>query len=515
ASPLFAGLLTLLMGSEKGSLGLLNPSLYKLAGNSFTYQKAFTPITFGYTIPWVSSLGYNLATGWGAPNIGEIAGLYGSLGSSSALSVSVEVSNSGNTNFTDFAPGQSMDVVATVSAPGGSAVTTGDFNASLQTLGGTTSAVPLTYDADAGGWTGTITVGNEAGVADVNVVGNSAGESGEGFAATFVGYLANFAQPLGPYPWTYLPGLVTAASITDLFGTNAPFISAQVVFENYSILSNKYTPEASAALPFSTSGDGYFEATLNESLSSGPTAIVAQGPVAGYLPFVSGISLLGSDVYPEVVAEPGSVAPGQSLTIVATVTAPENIYLIQSLSTGSTLGATIAGGANVTASLVNPSGTSVETVSLLYQTCAQALRVCGGGLSLMNGYMTIPENASAGLYTVVLNAAYNDETTGFNYTGSYFGEVYVSPGVSIPKISIGPSTLFEGENASITASITSPDGNAVTSGIYTALVYPEAASGNYSSIMHSAYAAYDLVPLTFDAKTGLWTGSVTMPSPYN
>ena len=515
ASPLFAGLLTLLMGSENGSLGLLNPSVYKLAGNPATYQKAFTPITFGYTIPWVSSVGYNLATGWGAPNIGEIAGLYGSLGSPSALSVNVEVSNSGNTNFTDYVPGQSMDIVATVSTPGGSPVSTGAFNASLQTLGGATRAVPLAYDASAGGWTGTITVGNESGVADVNVAGSSAGGSGEGFATTFVGYLANFVEPLAPYPWTYLPGLVTAASITDLNGTNAPFASAQVVFENYSILSNKYTPEASAALPFSTSGGGYFEATINETLSSGPTTIVAQGPVAGYLPFVSGIGLLGSDVYPEVVAEPGSVAPGQSLTIVATVTAPENIYLTQSLSTGSTLGATMAEGANVTATLVDPSGTSVKTVQLPYQTCAQALRVCGAGLSLINGYLTIPENASAGLYTVVLNAAYNDETTGFNYTGSYFGQVYVSPGISVPKISIGPSTLFEGENASISASITSSDGKAVTDGIYTALVYPETAQGDYSSIMHSAYAAFDLVPLTFDAKTGTWTGSVTMPSPYN
>ncbi len=33
--------------------------------------------------------------------------------------------------------------------------------------------------------------------------------------------------------------------------------------------------------------------------------------------------------------------------------------------------------------------------------------------------------------------------------------------------------------------------------------------------MHSAYAAFALVPLTFDAKTGMWTGSATMPSPYD
>ena len=514
SSPLFAGLLTLLMGAEKGSLGLLNPALYQLAGNSGTYQKAFTPITFGYTIPWVSTFGYNLATGWGAPNIGEMAGLYGSVASSSALSVNVGVASPGNTNFTDYTPGQTIDVVAIVSTPGGSPVVTGAFNASLQTLDGSTPPVPLTYNSTAGGWTGAIFLGSEAGIADLNVAGSAAGQSGEGFATTFVGYLANFVEPLAPYPWTYLTGLVTAISITDLFGNNAPFNSALVVFENYSILSNQYTPAASAVLPYSSS-DGYYQANLNESLASGPTALVTQGPVAGYLPFVSGIGLLGSDVYPEVVAEPGSVAPGQSLTIVATVTAPENIYLTQSLSSGSTLGATMAEGANVTATLVSPSGVSVETVSLTEQTCAQALRVCGAGLTLINGYLTIPADASPGLYTVTLSAAYNDETTGFDYAGSYFGQVYVSPGLSVPKISVGPSTLFEGENASIAASITSPDGAVVTNGIYTALVYPEAAQNDYSSLMHSTYSAFALLPLTFDAKTSMWTANVTMPSPYN
>jgi len=513
SSPLFAGLLTLLMGVEKGSLGLLNPTLYQLAGNSKTYQKAFTPITFGYTIPWVSKFGYNLATGWGAPNIGEMAALYGSAGSpSSTLSVDIGFLNIPRSNFTDFAPGQTIDLVANVSTPSGSAVTTGAFTASLETLGGSTRPVSLTYSTGQNGWTGVITVGNQSGVAYINVVGSAGGQSGEGFATTFVGYLANFVQPLAPYPWTYLPGLETAISITDLFGKTAPFNSTTIAFENYSIISNTYTKVASAVLAYSPA-DGYYQASLNGSLSDGPTTLVTLGPVVGYLPFVSGISLLGSFIYPQVVAEPGSVAPGQSLTIVATVTAPENIYLTQSLSSGTTLGATIAEGASVTATLVSSSGESVANVSLPELNCVQALKACGAGLTLINGYLTIPANASAGLYTVMLNAGYNDETTGFSYGGSYFGQVYVAASFSVPKISVGPSTLFEGENASIAASITAPNGKEVTNGIYTALFYPETAQNDYSSLMHSTYAAFALVPLTFDAKVGMWVANVTMPSP--
>ncbi len=514
SSPLFAGLVALLMGSQKQSLGLLNPAIYQLAGNPSTYQKAFTPVTFGFTIPWVSKLGYNLATGWGVPNVGEIASLYPSVGSpSSTLSVNVNLAPvKAGSNATDYTPGQTIDVVASITTPGGLAVTTGSFTASLQTLAGSTAPVALTFNATQGAWDGAIPVVSQAGIAYVNVAGGSAHQSGQGFATTFVGYLANFVQPLAPYPWTFLPGLETAVSITDLSGNKAPFNSTRVTFEDYSILSNTYASAASALL-FYSSADGYYQAPLNVSLPAGPTALLTQGPVVGYLPFVNGISLLGSYIYPQVVASPGSVAPGQSLTIVATATAPENIYQTQSLATGTSLGASIAEGANVTASLVSATGQSVASVSLVEQPCAQALRACGASLTLINGYLTVPANASAGLYTIVLKAAYNDETTGFLYTGSYFGQVYVAPGLSLPKISVGPTTLFEGENATITANITAPNGKEVTNGLYTALVYPETAQNDYSSIMHSTYAASALVPLTFDAKIGLWTATVTMPSP--
>ncbi|HYR03948.1 MAG TPA: Ig-like domain-containing protein, partial [Nitrososphaerales archaeon] len=516
ASPLFAGLLTLVMGAKGGALGLVNPAIYQLAGNVKTYQTAFTPVTFGYTIPWVSKFGYNLATGWGAPNIGEIASLYGSVAApSSALKVDVGIINPGKTNFTDFTRGQKINVVASVSTPSNSPVTTGAFSANLETLGGTSPSVPLTYSPAQNGWTGTIQVGNQSGVAYVNVAGNNGpSQSGQGFAPTFVGYLANFIQPLAPYPWTFVSGLETAISITDLFGKNPAFLSTSVAFNSYSILTNTYKPVGSTLLNYS-SVSGYYTGLVQAKLPDGPTTFVTQGGVVGYLPFVSGISLLGTDIYPEVVAEPGSIAPGQSLTIIATLTAPENIYLTMSLATGTTLGATIAEGANVTATLVSPAGQSVQTVNLPQRTCAQALRVCGASLKLINGYLPIPSSALPGLYTVILNAGYNDETTSRNYTGTYFGQVYVSGGPSVPKISISPSTIFEGQNASIIASITYPNGNEVTKGLYSALVYPKTDQGSYSSLMHSTYAAFSLIQLTFNAKLNSWVGNATMPSPYN
>jgi len=515
SSPLFAGLLTLLMGSQKGSLGLINPAIYQLAENAKTYNAAFDPITFGYTIPWTTKAGYNLVTGWGAPNIGEIASLYGSLSKSApGLVVNVDLVNPGKTNVTDFTPGQSINVAATVATSTGLGVTTGTFTASLQTLGGTSPPVALAYSAAQRAWTGAITVGNQSGVAYVDVSGTSAGASGQAFASTFVGYLANFVQPLSPYPWTYLTGLTTAIAITDLSGKPSPFPTTPISFQSYSILKNTYAQDGTAVLNYS-SASGYYIGMVTANLTDGPTTLVTKGPVVGYLPFMSGIGLEGTDIYPQVVAEPGSVGPGQSLAIVATVTAPENIYLVTSQSTGTTLGATIAEGANVTATLVSPSGAEVASAPLLERTCAEALRVCGASLTLINGYLTVPANATSGLYTILLTAGYNDETTGFQYGGSYFGQVYVAAGTSVPKITVSPSTLFEGENLTFTASITYPSGKEVTKGLYTALVYPTNGEFSYSLLMHETYAASGLTQLHFDPSLDLWVGNTTLPSPSN
>ena len=43
SSPLFAGLLTLVMGAQSGTLGLVNPAIYQLAENSKTYPRLSRP----------------------------------------------------------------------------------------------------------------------------------------------------------------------------------------------------------------------------------------------------------------------------------------------------------------------------------------------------------------------------------------------------------------------------------------------------------------------------------------
>jgi subtilase family serine protease len=514
SAPLLAGLLTLVMQYDKGSLGLVNPSLYQLGSSPTTYSKAYTPITFGYNIPWVAKSGYNLVTGWGAPNMGGLVGLYGSTSSATSLSIAVNIPPSkGYGNVSEFFSGQNINLLATVTQKG-APVTSGSFQASLQTLTGTTSPVTLLYSASAGGWTGSLPVGNEAGMAYVNVAGSSGTTSGSGFAQTFLGYLANFAQPLSPYPWsTISPGLDTVVEISDLAGNFPPFDNASVLVDSYSIGSNTYTQVGKLSL--ARASEGEFAGTLVGDYPPGPMALVMSGQVYGYLAMINGIDLQGSDIYPQVVTEPGVVAPGQSLTIVANMIAPENIYNDISLATGDTMGNTIPGGANVTASLVSPTGATLATVPLLEHNCTEALRVCANSALLTFGYMTVPTTAPAGLYTVTLNAAYNDETSGNIYTGSFYGQIYVSAGYSVPKISVSPSTLFEGQQSQVQASITYPNGKEVTQGMYTAVIYPTTSESQYTEVMHSQYAAFQLIRLGFDPALNLWTANVLLPSPYN
>jgi subtilase family serine protease len=533
STPLLAGLITLLDSSINGSVGLINPFLYSLANNPATYTKAFTPITFGYNIPWVASKGYNLVTGWGSPNIGEMASLYKDAQRGSSLNVTVALSPGVDSSGLEFTPGSLLKVTATIKN-GASAVTTGSFSATLATLTGNTQ-IPIAYNSTAGAWTGSYTMGSQSGFANVNVQGTSNGVSGAGFAPLFAGYLGTFYQPVPTYPWSTIGGLPVVVQSTDLDGNVAPAGPLSMEIDSYSITSNTYSTAMTVSLPSVLFGTEN-QIIINQSIPDGPASMVLKGSTYGYLPFISGIYLQTTYIYPAVVAEPGSVAPGQELTLIATPVAPINLYNIFSLETGNTVGSDVAVGSNVTAQLVNPSGTVVSTVNLAYQSCKEAVRVCGGGASILNGYLSVPSDSAPGLYTVLLRAQYGSDTLGETLNGSFYSQIWVSSGPIIPAVSIepgfisasaalppgvAPSTggqlsladLYEGEQAHVVARIAYPNGTAVKYGEYTALVYPETLQNEYTTLMHTEYANSELVQLTYDPAMQSWLGNVTLPGP--
>lgn len=512
SSPLLAGLLSLVAQRVGGRLGLVNPFLYSIGKNPATYAKAFTPITFGYTIPWRAQQGYDLLTGWGSPNIGEISSLYISRAQSDSLLVNVSLSKGLDSTGLEFAPGSKISVAANVSA-GGSPVNTGSFSASVSTLDGTSASVPLSFDSGSGKWLGAVTVPQTAGIAYVNVKGSSGSSSGEGFAEFFSGYWGFFYQPYPTNPWDFSFQMTAILFVTNLDGKPSGLSTVSMTDYSYNLLSNVYKKAATMA---ATSVNGTeFSSILSASIPSGPATLVLTDGVYGYLPYTSGIYLQNSFIYPELVVEPGSVAPGQSLYLIAKPIAPANVYATSSQETGSFIGADVMAGANVTAKLLDPLGSVVSTARLAYGKCGQPLSACTTGGPSITGYLGVPSNAASGLYTVLLTANYSSLTLGKTLNGSFIGQVWVAQKSVVPSIAVSPSTLFEGQKATIAANITYPDGSVVTHGMYTAVVYPAELQSSLSTITHAEYSHGGLVTLSYDASLRLWTATVTLPSPYD
>jgi len=499
-----SGLLTLIAQSSGGPLGLLNPFLYSLGNNPNIYLKAYNPITFGYNIPWTASYGYNLVTGWGAPNIGEINSLYNAQLTQPSLSVYVNYVNASGQSQLEFTPNQAINVSAYI-YNGNSVVATGNFSTKLITLGGTSMITPLTFDNSSGSWNASLVIGQQSGVAYIDVNGSSAGLSGEGVAQIFAGYLATFLTPSPTNPWTTANGLQVTVASTDLNGNPAPLSNLTMQVNSYSILNNSYNPVDTVTLvPVNLASFGNVTvANLTLAYPAGPVALMLQGDTYGFLPFTNGIYLQTSIIEPEVAAEPASIAPGQSLTIITSPISPINIANITSLDSGGTVGSDVAAGSSVTAYLVNPARNVVASSALISQS------------STISGSLQVPVNSPSGLYTVLLQASYGSLTLGYTLGGLFYSNIWVSNATITPFITLSPSSLFMGQTAQITADIQYPNSQEVTQGEYTAIIYPQELQNTFMSIMHTEYQNFQLIPLSFNSTLNKWTGNILLPSPYN
>jgi subtilase family serine protease len=502
---ILSGLLTLIAQSSGGPLGLLNPFLYSIGNDANSYNKAYTPITFGYNIPWTTSFGYNLVTGWGAPNIGTLSRLYNAQLTQTSLEIYVDYSNSSDQSQLELTPNQVINVTAYIYR-GNNVVTSGNFSSKLITLTGTSLVTPLTFNNSVGTWQAAFVMGQQSGIAYIDVSGTSVGLSGEGFAPMFAGYLATFFSPTPTNPWiTANGGLQVIAQASDLDGNPAPSSNITMQVASYSILNNSYNTFDSVNLvPTNlTNYENVAVANLASPYIAGPIALILRGSTYGFLPFINGIYLQTSIITPEVAVEPAVIGPGQSLTIVTSPVAPFNIQNIFSLDSGNTVGSDVATGSSVTAYLVNASGSTLSSSALIYQS------------SRISGSLQVPLSTPPGLYTIILRASYGSLTLGYTLGGSFYSNVWVSNGTITPTITLQPSTLFMGQTAQIIADIRYPNGLEVTQGEYTTLVYPQGMQNSFMSIMYKEYQNFALTPLSYNSTLDRWTGYITLPSPYN
>jgi subtilase family serine protease len=497
SSPLLAGLLTLAMQYNGQAVGLINPAIYEIAGNETSYAEAFTPITFGYNIPWVAAPGYNLVTGWGTLRIDGFAHQIQIFSTTPSLSIAVNLLNESGIPTFEFEQGQSVMVSADVSL-GILPVTSGSFTATLQTLSGVVNQTSLSYNSSSLSWIGILTVPPEAnGLSYVNVEGSSNGLSGAGFSQMFAGYLASYYSPPPILPVSTQFGVEVNVFVSDLDGNQVDSGSFSAVASTYSIESNTYSEVVS--VPLTWQGLGHWTGLLNGSYPNGPIMLTMSGGCYGYLPFMNGVDLQPSFILPSVIAEPGCVAPGQSIFVEGELIPPENLPDVISAETGYPLSYDVVYGSNLTAALYGPSGNFV-TSDTFWLTPE----------GFIGGTLEVPSDAQQGLYTIILSSSFNSATINAEVDGSFFAQIYVGPSYNVPSISTNASALFEGETVQVRADIAYQNGTEVKFGMYSATLYPRDLQNNYSLLTQMIN-----VPLFYDSQLNEWVGNATLPSPYN
>ncbi|BCU71498.1 protease pro-enzyme activation domain-containing protein [Stygiolobus caldivivus] len=485
ASPLLAGMTVTLDSYLHKKLGMLNPVIYELASNSSIYSKVFYPITFGYNIPWTANYGYNLVTGWGSINLGNLAHYIREIETIPSLSIEVNVLNSSGGVSEEFMPGQTMIVTANITY-NNVTVSQGKFSAVLEDVLGNITEVKLSYDNITKLWVGKVKLPADAnGIIYVTVYGNYSGIGGEGFTETFSGYYMTFELPISLEFFDSQVSPYVVANVTNVYGQMAPNTTViSVSLYSYNITDNKYTFVGNLSLEYSPEV-GAWLGELPNITPIGDDLLIGDNAY-GYVAFSNGIYLQSLFVLPQIIAEPGGVAGGQYILIEGLPTFQSTNLLVQT---------DVTYGSNVTAELLSPSGTVVSK-SVISLTPS----------GILQGYLYVPKNVTQGLYTILLFASYDSYTLDENLSGYFYGQVYIVPKPSVPIISTS-NYAIQGQVLYVYANITYPNGTEVTQGMYSATVFPSTLKSEYPNI-----STVLEIPLWYNPSLGLWEGNTTLPS---
>ncbi len=489
SSPLWAGMAALIDQYAGRNLGLLNPYLYSVYGNSTAYARDFHQVTSGYNGAYQAGPGYNLVTGIGSPNLPLLAADIKSQAQGLTVDVSTSMGSS-STAPTQYRFGESFSISAAVTTPQGSTVGTGSFAAKIEGPGGAIATVPLTYSA--GSWTGTYAIPGTAppGQWSITVSGSSGGISGYGAAEVNVGDSLGI---LGPVPYPYgspiepgVPFTIQAVASTP-GGTpiNNATLTAELVYGGTTYRSVTLLHQ----------GNGFYvgQASLSTNDPQGSYELVISGPQTGsvYSYLYVGEAITGVMITPNDEAIP-SASPGQQVTLLARAETAGGNGLFTS---------------NVTAKILTLSGSVMASVKL-----RPAPNSVQFGVFNFFGYQqanfTIPSNLTAGFYQLQFLSSYQPNASAGAQQGKFTTGFYVG-GPTLSYAISATTTVFEGQYLTAVAKITDSTGAPVTSGVFLATFIP---SGYvYESYLTDIYG-YTSVPMYYDPSLGGWAAEYQIPS---
>jgi len=489
ATPLWAGMASLLDEYTNRPLGLLNPYLYQIYKDSSLYSQAFHQVSFGYNGAYYATRGYNLVTGLGSPNLPALAKAIRSL--PPQLGVVVNIGGSGSA-YPQFYYGSTVNVGAEVTYPNGTLVTTGSFRAYVYESEGEYMSLPLSYNGSE--WVGSFVVnpGAPPNTWSVVVEGSSGGLEGLGGSDMQVGLSVTIFQPV-PYPYgpPIPPNQPFTVAATVTYPDGSPAVNATVT----ALFERNGVPIFSVSLLPVSGEPGVYAGgyALLPNLPQGVYTMVVNATLSGQMgeaytyEYFGEALLISTIITPSLDALP-SASPGQRITLYT-----------ESLSAS-------GGGlftSNVTAEFYSPSGELAAKVHLKPAPNAVQYSILNL-FYLQEANFTIPANFTPGFYTVVFNSTYTG-SSGAEH-GVYTTALYISSGSLTYHIQT-VSQALEGQTISVEARIYYPNGMPVTAGVFMLTAQP--VNYNFESLIFQVYTG---VPMQYSAALGAWIVNVTLPS---
>ena len=491
SSPLWAGMAADLDQFVGRSLGNLNPYLYAIYGNKAEYSNDFHQVSYGFNGAFQAGPGYNLVTGMGSPNLPNLAADV----RAQAQGLAIRVSSSAGVSSaapTQYTPGHSFVVSATITSPSGSTVTAGSFTAVIAGPSGVIATVPLSF---AGSWTGshTISASDPPGQWTITVSGFSGSLSGQGntevTVVNSVGILAPVPYPFGQAVTPGVPFIVQAsAGAADGSPINNATLTAELIFNGRTVTSVLLTLDSlgmyAASVELST-----IEPQGTYTLSIGGPSFA---PATTFL--YVGEQVTGVMITPNDEAIP-SASPGQLTTLLAQTQLASGTGVFTS---------------NVTAKIYSLSGTLMASVKL-----APAPNTVQFGVfnffRFQQANFTIPSNMTQGFYRLEFLSSYKSyNSTGPPILGNYTTGFFVGGPVLSYSIANSPAQVYTGQYVNTLAKITDPNGAAVTSGVFLATYIP---SGYVYEAYSTDFQGFTSVPMVYVPSLGGWYAQYQIPSP--
>lgn len=525
-SPSWAGVQALLDQYAGRSLGFMNPTFYSILNNPWEYSRAFHDVTVGNNDPYSATLGWNPVTGIGSPNIANLAQIVAGDSSHASLLVTNNLQQQPvqpDTPTPAYNYGDTVTLTASV-VNGQQQPMPYELFATLTSQTGAVIAsnIPMTQQGFGGKYVGTYTIqatdppGEWMAVVSSNY-GPSSSNYGPG--SSLIGYnefqVGDSIYILSPISTVfYTEDLANQGNLFEVGNTIPLAMNVENSANTANITSGTYKAtfylgspsgklEGTASLKYN-SADELWEGgfTIPSTAGQGLWVVVFSGTDGQGNQAATAYSWVDVGLFMWTYTDSVTYLLGETMTIYGLIdssSSPPTITCYQYYE-GSPCGST----------QTTTTGTFTATVSYGSSVLGTTPLSYDSSLGVWSGTFKIPSNGPTGFYTVTISGK-----DGMGDSGSQSEVVRVAPYTMSVSLSLSSSTVkLNRGTEQISVKITNGNGQSVDIGTVQAEPYIMTSSGPSYPLSPSSNYQYGL-PLTYNAATGSWIGTLQTTGPPN